>query len=455
MRSLSSRREEAALDVKGIRTPGLGDTTYVLTHDGAAIVVDPQRDIERFVAELADRSVELGFVLETHLHNDYVSGGREFATTLGATLVLPAASGAAFDHVPAFHNEDLALGDLVIRPIHTPGHTPEHTSYLVLLDDEPYGVFSGGSLLVGSAGRSDLLGMERARQLTKLQHGSVMRLAALPDEVGLYPTHGEGSFCTVTTAGGHTSTIGAERSANPVLLFDDADTFADAQLSGLQPFPSYYAFMGPLNLIAPARPTASLEEIAVADIPEDSHVVDIRPSEAFAAGHLPGSIGIPAEDATAVWAAWLLPFDATVVLVALPDQEISEIVNQFVRIGFDHVHRVVRDLGDAGTSTYRTVDVEAMAAAARDGHVILDVRAPEEWEAGHLEGSIHRYTPDLLTGLDGPDPGTEVWVACRSGRRTTVAAGLIERLGYVPVVLDRDGIPDVMERFGDRRPAAH
>jgi len=333
----------------------------------------------------------------------------------------------------------------VVRPLHTPGHTPEHTSYLILLDDEPYAVFSGGSLLVGSAGRSDLLGDERASQLARLQFGSVMRLARLPEDVGLYPTHGEGSFCTVTTAGTHTSTIGAEKASNPVLSFGDADAFAAAQLAALQPYPSYYAFMGPLNLVAPPRPRGVPPEMEVVDVPAGARVVDVRDREAFSKGHLPGSIGIPADDATSVWAGWLLPFDSPVVLVAGPDQDVSEIVRQFLRIGFDHVVGVVRDPGEAATASYRTVSVDEVVDAVRtDPTRFVDVRAPDEWEAGHVPASRHCYVPDLRDGLADLPAGSEVWLGCRSGRRATIAAGIVEQMGLVPVVLDRKGVTEVL-----------
>ncbi|MCC7106423.1 MAG: MBL fold metallo-hydrolase, partial [Chloroflexi bacterium] len=197
------------MDIRGIRTPGLGDATYILSHAGVGVVVDPRRDIDRFLAVAREMQLQVRYVLETHVHNDYLSGGRELAGETGATLVLPAGAGVAFEHLPAFHQEELGGGaGLTIRPIHTPGHTPEHVSYLVLIDGQPVALFSGGSLLVGAAGRSDLLGQPRARQLAVLQYGSVQRLAALPDEVGLYPTHGEGSFCAASGAGRSVSTIG-------------------------------------------------------------------------------------------------------------------------------------------------------------------------------------------------------------------------------------------------------
>jgi hydroxyacylglutathione hydrolase len=247
------------MEVVAVSTPGLGDMSYLLVHDGRAVVVDPQRDIDRFVAVAGDHDAEIRWVLETHLHNDYISGGKTLATRSGAELVLPAGAGAAFDYAPAFHNEDMAEGDLTVRPLHTPGHTPEHVSYLVLLEGEPVAVFSGGSLLVGAAGRTDLLGEDRARQLARLQWGSITRLAALPDDTGLYPTHGAGSFCSASVAGPSTSTIGAERTTNPLLSLAGAEEFADHQLSGLEPYPSYYARMGPINLQGP--PALAAQEV--------------------------------------------------------------------------------------------------------------------------------------------------------------------------------------------------
>ena len=330
------------MEVTTIRTDGLGDSTYLLTHDGGGVVVDPQRDVERFEQAVSDTGVDLTHVLETHIHNDYVSGGRELARRTGARLALPAAAGAAFDHFPAFHNEELADGPVVIRPVHTPGHTPEHMSYVILVEEEIVAVFSGGSLLVGSAGRPDLLGDDRAEQLARLQYLSVSRLAELPDDTGLYPTHGEGSFCTASGAGRSTSTIGLERRTNPVLAYPDVEAFVAGELAGLQPFPDYYAHMGPINLMGPESPAPrELDELDPSDLSGDATLVDIRPRPAYAAGHIPGSLGIEMSDQVAVWAGWLLPFDSPVVLVAQREQDLEEVVRQFGRIGFDDVLGVV------------------------------------------------------------------------------------------------------------------
>ena len=444
------------MKVTTIPTAGLGDATYLLTHDWGGVVVDPQRDVERFERVVLEAGVDVTHVLETHIHNDYVSGGRELARRTGARLVLPAAAGVAFDHLPAFHNEDLPGGPVAIRPLHTPGHTPEHMSYVIILDGEIVVVFSGGSLLVGSAGRSDLLGDDRAEQLARLQYLSVRRLAELPDETGLYPTHGEGSFCTASGAGRSVSTIGLERRTNPVLAYADGDAFVAGQLGGLQPFPAYYAHMGPINLMGPEPlMVPELDVLDPSDLPDNAALVDIRPRAAYAAGHIPGSLGLEMSDQVAVWAGWLLPFDSPVVLVAAPGQDVEEVARQFGRIGFDSVLGVVLGVsgwtqagGSLASFETRTTGELAEAMAAGEDLQVLDVRSPGEWEAGHLEGSVHRYVPQLKEGLpDGLDRSEAVWVICGSGYRAFVASTFLEAAGLRPVVVTPGGVSDVAEQL--------
>ncbi|MFF4125089.1 rhodanese-like domain-containing protein [Microbispora rosea] len=446
------------MEVVSFRTSGLGDQTYLLTHEGKGVLVDPQRDIDRFLRAAAERDVELRFVLETHLHNDYVSGGEQAALRTGAELVLPAAAAPAYPHTPAFHLEDIEGGDgLSLRPIHTPGHTPEHTSYLVLIEGAPVAVFSGGSLLVASAGRPDLLGMARARTLARLQHGSLRRLAALPPEVGLFPTHGEGSFCTASGAGRYTSTIGEETRSNPLLAIEDAERLADELLAAPMPIPAFYRHMGPANTLGvPPMPSVGVPELAVADLPEDARVVDIRPRERQADGFLPGSVGIELGGDFGSWAGWLLPYRSPIVLVAELGQDAGEAVTQLARIGIDTVRGVVRDLGPAATETFERLGLAAFTArTAQPGAQVLDVRMPNERQAVRLEGAVARFLPDLVTEgvpteLDRERP---VLVACGSGRRAAIAATLLIRGGYAPVVLDGAGVPDVVATLRARRAA--
>lgn len=436
------------LSVETIRTRGLGDSTYVAVHDGMALVVDPQRDIDRFEQVLDRLGAELRLVLETHLHNDYVSGSRALARRRGAELVMPAGAAPVFRHRPAFHHEDIDLGMLVVRPIHTPGHTPEHTSYLILVDGEAQAVFSGGSLLVGSAGRSDLLGEERAETLARLQFGSVRRLAQLPDATGLYPTHGAGSFCTTVAASRGTSTIGAERSTNPVLSYPDEDAFVAGQLSDLVPYPAYYSHMGAINLVG--RPEPDLEVPVIDRVPEGVTVIDARPYERFAAGHLPGALGIELRDSFATWVGWLTEHDTPLVLVLDEDQDSTEASRQLARIGFDDVRGILRP-GPDHDARFDIVDVKGLQEAIDQGAQVIDVRAPNEWEEGVIAGSTLSYLPDLAHATPGGlDRDRPVAVVCGSGFRAAAAAGILENRGYRPLVLAGASATDVISETSNR-----
>ncbi len=446
------------MEIIPIRTASLGDSTYLLFDGDDVLVIDPQRDLGRFMAIIDERGAQVTHVLETHMHNDYISGGRDLARRTGADLVMPAASGATFAFVPAFNREVIETpGGLTITPLHTPGHTLAHTSYVVSRAGEPDAAFTGGSLLVGAAGRSDLLGEPLARQLAVLQFGSLQRLAELSDETGVYPTHGEGSFCTASGAGRSTSTIGLEKAENPLYRFEDADAFAEDQLAGLVPYPRYYQYMGPINRSEPtATAIEALPEMSPTDVEqhlaEGGSVLDGRDRSAFAAGHVQGSVGIEIGTSFAPWAGWLLPFDTPIALVLDPGQDAVDAATELARVGLDRVVGVMRgidDWVDSGreVATFETASSADLGAAmARDESIqVLDVRDPLEWSAGHLEGSIHTYVPDLL---DGPPPGVTadapLWVICRSGNRATIAAGVLEGYGLDLVVVTKGGVPDLI-----------
>lgn len=434
--------------VATVRTEGLGDSTYILTHEGLAIVVDPQRDIDRFEKSIADSGAELRMVVETHLHNDYVSGGKDLARRHGAELVMPAAAAPVFRHRPAFHMEDIELGTMSLRPIHTPGHTPEHTSYVILIDGKEEAVFSGGSLLVGSAGRSDLLGDARAQTLARLQYGSVNRLATLPDQVVLYPTHGAGSFCSTSRAGAVSSTIGVERISNPVLAYDNEDAFVDGELTGLPAYPDYYRHMGPINLTGLDEPV--LDVGLIDRIPEGATVVDARPREAYASGHMPGSLGVEITPSFGVWIGWVTPFDTPLVLVLDESQNSDEPLRQLARIGYDTIVGIIRP-DHTFNETYTVVNATEFAAAAERGEQTVDVRSPEEWDTGIVEGSVLSYLPDLARktppGLTTDRP---LWLLCGTGYRATIAAGIVQSRGFEPMVLAEGGATDVLAAASNR-----
>ena len=438
------------------RTPGLGDQTYLLEHEGKGVLVDPQRDIDRFLTAAREHHVDLRFVLETHLHNDYVSGGEQAALRTGAQLVLPAAAAAAYRHTPAFHLEDLEGEDgLSIRPIHTPGHTPEHTSYLVLIDGVEVALFSGGSLLVGSAGRPDLLGPERADTLARLQYISINRLARLPGDVELLPTHGEGSFCTATGAGRLTSTIRDEVETNPLLACATPEELSAAMLGSPMPIPRFYRYMGPANTLGvKPLPQRRVPRLTVAEVEgrTDLHLLDLRPRADQAKGVLENSVAIELADDFGSWAGWLVPYDEPVVLVANPDQDVEAAITQLAQIQFDNVVGIVDDLSGAALhADFELVDVATARGLTERGELqVLDVRMPHEVAEGRYPGAVERFVADLyLQGVpDELDPATPVLVACGSGRRAVIAASLLTAQGYDVRVLDPGGILDLLVPLG-------
>jgi rhodanese-related sulfurtransferase len=246
-----------------------------------------------------------------------------------------------------------------------------------------------------------------------------------------------------------------EKRSNPVLLYQDADAFVAGQLGGLQPYPSYYQYMGPINLMGP-QPLGviDLPEIDPTALPDGASLVDIRPRESVADGHIPGSLALEMGDRVGVWAGWLLPFDTTVVLVAERGQDVVEVARQFGRIGFDHVAGVVYDLeawesagGELASFETRTSDDLFEALHDETPPQVLDVRSPGDWEVGYLDGSIHRYTPDLKNGVpDGLDADRDVWVVCATGFRALAASTYLEQAGYRPIVVTEGGVPDILHR---------
>lgn len=431
--------------IEAIRTASLGDTSYVLAHEGTGVIIDPQRDIRRFRDAVDRLDVTVTHVLDTHIHNDYLSGAPALAKELGADLVLPAAAGASYSFAPAFHLEDLKGGAaLSIRPIHTPGHTPEHTAYLVLVDGVPTAVFTGGSLLVGSAGRTDLLGDEFADSLGRLQYLSVNRLAELPGDVEVLPTHGAGSFCTsAASAGGGGSTVAAEVRSNPVLQYADADAFVAGQLADLLPYPDYYSAMAPIN----RRDPGVLDEVVVPLVPAtlldpEGWNVDLRPRDEYLAGHVPSSLSIEWGSSFAPWVGWLVPFGEPVHLILGPLQDPVWAATELGRIGY-HVRGATTDLTGIELVAGSSGTVEDALEAINAGGTVIDVRDPAEWAEAHVAGTVHRYVPDLRDEI--PGTADEVWVMCGSGFRAAIAASLVERAGRTPVTVSAGGVSSLLQ----------
>lgn len=429
-----------------LETPDLGDRSYVVSDGSVALVVDPQRDLDRVEALLTDLGVQVRMVVETHLHNDYVTGGHALARRTGATYVVAGREEVAFERCAAHDGDEFTVGEMSVSVLETPGHTDTHLSY-VITDHAggPPAVFSGGSLLYGSVGRTDLLGTDRTDDLTRKQFRSARRLAtSLSDDAALYPTHGFGSFCSSGGAsGGSDSTIGQEKRRNDALTEGDEQAFVDKLVAGLTGYPAYYAHMSPLNAQGPDAPdltparTVDAVELA-ARIRTGEWVVDLRDRTAYAGRHLAGTVSIGIGTQFSTYAGWVIPWGAPITVIGENPEQVAEAQRQLVRIGIDHL---------AGSSTGELDSLapevpvrsyqRATFAEVGDQAQVLDVRREDEVTSGHIRGAKHIPLHSLVDRLHEVPQG-KVWVHCATGYRASIAASILDRAGHEVVHVDDD-----------------
>ncbi|KAF4408594.1 MBL fold metallo-hydrolase [Streptomyces lycii] len=428
---------------------GLGNRSYLAGGPGAAVAIDPPRDIDQVIAAAARRGVRIAFVAETHVHNDYVTGGLELARVTGAEYLVPAGAHVSFARTPVADGDTMTVDEgLVLRAIATPGHTPHHTSYALAEDGRGVAAFTGGSMLIGTVGRPDLVEPRLTEQLARAQHASAHRLAdELDDEVPVLPTHGFGSFCASSRAEGDATTIGQERRTNDALTLD-VDTFVTQVLAGLDDVPAYYAHMGPANAAGPAPVDltpprrADAGEIA-SRLAAGEWVVDLRSRTAFAEGHVAGSFNFEGEGKLATYLPWLIPWGKPVTLLAETPGRIAEAQRELVRVGIDRPAAAatgdpagwVRE-GEQLASFPRARFADLAGARRRgDDVVVLDVRRDSERASGHIDGSVHIPVHELH-GRIGEVPDGTVWVHCAGGMRAAIAASLIDAAGRDVVAVD-------------------
>lgn len=434
-------------DIVTIETTTLGDRSYLITDGRVAVVVDPQRDIDRIQDLIARLGVRLTHVLETHVHNDYVSGGLALSQATGAAYVLPAGSHVEFAHQAVADGDTLPTGDLLIGAVHTPGHTHHHTSYtLADRQGRVQAVFTGGSLLYGSTGRTDLVAPGDTDALTHAQFHSVRRLARdLPAATAVYPSHGFGSFCAATPTSGDASTIGEQAAVNPALTLDEQD-YVDGLLAGLDAYPAYYAHMGPANRAGAAPADLSMPEPVDPDalharITAGEWVVDLRNRTAFAAGHLAGTLGFELSGNFVTYLGWLHRYGTPVTLIGQTRQQILDARRELVRIGIDDIAgAAVGDIAElaagADLRSYPVSDFAGLAAAMAAGPVeVLDARRDGERARGHVDGSRHIPLHELADRIDEVPEGP-VWIYCGSGYRASIAASLLDRAGRSVVLVN-------------------
>ncbi len=438
------------LTVVPLETPSLGDRSY-LVHDGeVAFVVDPQRDIDRVLALLEEHEVRLTHVFETHIHNDYVTGGLALAQHTGAAYLVNAEDQVSFERTPVRDNEVVEVGTRMrVTALATPGHTFTHLSYALSAADggleSAVGVFSGGSLLYGATGRPDLLGEEHTHDLVRHQHASAHRLAGLlPDDAGVFPTHGFGSFCSATQSEAEESTIGQEKRSNPVLTQDE-ETYVKELLDGLGAWPAYYAHMAPANAAGPSAPDLSPPSLADAGelrkrIEAGEWVVDLRSRTAFAAGHAPGTLNFGLDGGFATYLGWLITWGTPVTLLGESSEQVAEAQRELVRIGIDrpaaHATGGPEDWSDRELGSFPTGTFADLAQVRHHrAVVVLDVRRAEEHESARIDGAVNIPLHELWGRLEEVPDG-EVWVHCAGGYRASVAASMLAAADRRLVAID-------------------
>lgn len=434
-----------SLTVISLDTPTLGDRGYI-AHDGkTALVVDPQRDIDRVEQVLSDNNLSLGAVVETHMHNDYVSGGLVLSQNYQATYITSAEDPVAFKRTAAHDLDEFTIGNFGIQALRTPGHTFTHLSY-VLHDEsgKPIGIFTGGSLLHGSTGRPDLLGDSFAAELARLQHGSAHRITDLLEEsTPIYPTHGFGSFCAATSTSGTSSTVRDEKQGNPALLLP-IEQFVTQTLAGLDDFPAYYKHMGPRNHAGAAPIDLSdLSRLSTDEllktIASDAWVVDLRDKELWAKGHLAGTVNFGVSGSFATYLGWLFPYEKELVLISDQAEHIALAQRELVRIGIDRPKASF--LGDVktigGTVPTPLVQFKDIPAILSDSNIrVLDVRRNSEREASHIANSSHIPLHELAERMSELPTDKTLWVHCAGAYRASIAASIIQNAGLNVVLIN-------------------
>jgi hydroxyacylglutathione hydrolase len=428
---------------------GLGNSSYLVDlGDGTAAVIDPDRSTARYQAAAAAQGLRIAAALETHLHADFVSGATDLGDQGVRRLFLPEAAAACFPHTPLRPGGRVALGGVEVEVIASPCHTPEHVSYVPRGRAGPPALFSGGSLIVGGAARTDLIAADQTDALTRAQYRTLTTaFAALPDATLLYPTHGGGSFCSTGSGGDRVSTLGRERAANPLLAYDE-ETFVRLFPATFPAAPAYFFRLRSVNQAGP-RPRRQIPQprpltpAGFAAARGTALVVDVRPKEAHAAGHIPGSLSNPFRDAYATWLGWLVPPD-TPLLFVTGDVPLHRVVDQSLLVGYERfagwLDGGITAWQAAGlpVATSMLVDAAAARAAVLDGAIPLDVREPAEYAAGHIAGAVHLPLGRIESELDRLPRDRPLLAYCGHGERAATALSLLERAGFAGPLLNLD-----------------
>jgi len=429
----------------------LAHASYMLASEGEAVVVDPQRDVEIYLQAAETNRVSIRHIFETHLHADFVSGHRELASRTGARIYIGAQAAATFPHVAVEDGFELQVGQMRIRALETPGHTPE-SMCLVIADEEkspsPWAVLTGDTLFLGDVGRPDLSKRYSPVQLAGMLYDSLhAKLLTLADEVLVYPAHGAGSLCGRNMRAERVSTIGTERLTNYALQIKSREEFIKQLTSNLPARPAYFAQDAEINRTgAPALSDlpllSAIEPAELKTLLADGGIaLDVRPGDQFAAGHVPGSVNIALSGQFASWAGALLGLAARPVLIAESQEAVSEARMRLARIGLEDAGGYLKGGIEAWSHAgLPLATLPQISVAALRDHVevsdlqVLDVRREPEWEAGHIAGATWWPLDNFKVAPPEIDHDAPIAVHCKGGYRSMIACSLLQRAGFQNVV---------------------
>jgi hydroxyacylglutathione hydrolase len=441
--------------IKPFVDTGLGNSAYLIgSHETKkGILIDPLRDVDRYLHAASELGLTLTHVLDTHLHADFVSGNREIAHQTGAVIGASAEAEVGFEHAPLTEESVIDLGAFQVRVMPTPGHTPEHISFLIVEPDKktPSALFSGGALIVGGAARTDLLTPKLTQPLARHLHHTIHeKLLKLPDELEVFPTHGAGSFCVAPVSSERTTTIGRERTTNPLALAGSEEEFIKRALAGLPSYPTYYKYMRGVNQkgarilggVPILKPFSASEAKAMMDV--GVIVLDVRHNKAFGAGHIPDSYGIRVDAPLVTWAGWTIPFGSRILIIAEDADQRSEATRQLIRIGYDDLVGYLDGGIEAWAREYPVETIQSINAKElreRLGEVFLvDVRMKSEWDAGHIPTAIH-FEGGRIAWEELPFPNDKpLAIQCASGNRSMTAISVLKRRGVHNLIQVEGGI---------------
>jgi len=440
-----------SLVFKTIQTEGIAELSYLLGDDdeGIAAIFDPRPDVEVYIDMAREAKLAITHIFETHIHADLVSGSRELCARVESAKIFVSHEGGAkygFEHEKIKDGDHFTFGEVIVTARHTPGHTPEHLSYVLAEadhPDSPWGVLTGDSLFVSSAGRPDLLGEDHTKELAEKQFHTLRDFyLKLPDHVMIYPNHGAGSPCGADIGDRLSSTIGYERKFNKFLQFQDAKSFTDFAVATAPPVPTYYPVMKRVNAKGP-EVLGNLPRVAALPpkafkqaIDKKSGVlVDVRTMLAFGGGHIPGALNIGGSPILSIWAGWMLGPDKPVLLVLESDDDLEEIVRLFIRTGFSKFAGYLvggMKAWDAAGFTHAEIGqmtVHELNKRAPELQVV-DVRSPREWKNGRVPGARHIFLPELRKRMGDLDRAKPTAVYCGSGYRASIATSILKPEGF-------------------------